>query len=69
MTEDEKIAAEIAKLLGMTVMHHRDIDKKRFNDVIKELKKIIRENAKADLKTFLYLQFGGHAVVDSKGLT
>ena len=42
MTDDEKAAAEIAKLLGMTVTHHRDIDKERFNAVITELKRLIR---------------------------
>ena len=70
VAKDEKTAEEIAKLLGMDVIIiHRDIDKKTFNAVITELKRTIRKNTKAGLKTFVYLQYGGHAVIDNKGFT
>ena len=68
LINDERTAGEIAKLLGMTAMHHRDIDKRKFNDVMSELKKLILKNAKAGFKTFLYLQFSGYAVEDKNGL-
>ena len=43
LADDEKNAKEIAKLLGMEVIIiHKDIDKKKFNAVIKELKEMIK---------------------------
>ena len=39
----------------MTVLiHYRDIDFKRLLEVIKELLKLIRKNAEAGKKTFVY---------------
>lgn len=70
LAEDEKTAKEIAKELGMDVIIiHNDIDKTKFNAVIRELRRLIELNAEAGLKTFVYLQYGGHAVGDDKGLT
>ena len=55
MAIDEQYIKEIAKNLGMTVLKHRwDIDYNEFNKVINDLKKIIRENAKAGKMTFVY---------------
>ena len=55
LVKDEQSVKEIAKNLGMKVLiHHRDIDYAQFLQVIKKLKKLIVENAKAGKKTFVY---------------
>ena len=41
LNNDKKIAEDIARLLGMTVMQYDDIDKKKFSAVIRELREII----------------------------
>ena len=54
----------------MTVFrHHWDIDYDQFNKVIKDLKKIIRDNSKAGKMTFVYFHYGGHGFVDDEGNT
>ena len=63
LIEDEKNVAEIAKNLRMTIVkHHRDIDFDQFQEVITELSNFIRKNKAAGKKTFVYFQYGGHAI-------
>jgi hypothetical protein len=63
LAKDEKDVVEIAKNLGMTIWKQcRDIDRKQFFSVIKELKKFIKKNTEEGKKTFVYFHYGGHGV-------
>lgn len=61
VNSDETCAEEIARNLRMNILKQcRDIDHDQFIEVFKELSKLIKKNSKAGLKTFVYLQYGGH---------